>query len=66
MTAMFEAGLTTGREQGLDKAMDLIMSEAETLSGDELKAALNLHRRLMDVRFPRRRITETAALECES
>jgi hypothetical protein len=42
------------------------MSEAETLSGDELKAALNLHRRLMDVRFPRRRITETAAVGCES
>lgn len=48
---MFEAGLKCGREQGLDKAMDVIMAAAELLSGDELKVALNLHQLLMGVRF---------------
>jgi hypothetical protein len=53
MTPMFEAGLKCGRDQGLDQAMDCILNESEFLSGEALMTALNLHRRLMHIRFPK-------------
>jgi hypothetical protein len=52
MNAMFEAGLTTGRQQGLDEALEFLMDEAECMNSDQLILIIQLHRKLMRKRFP--------------
>jgi hypothetical protein len=65
---LWDAAIEIGRKQGLDEALTMLLEEADQLPlGGDWRILLDMHRKLMRIRFPNRQpIATPAAVECES
>ena len=64
---LWDAAIEIGRKQGLDEALTMLLDEADQLPlGGDWRIVLELHRKLMRIRFPHMEARCTTTPEAQS